>query len=145
MFRRCLSFRGAKIQTFYDGNCPLCRKEISVLQWLNRHTQSIRFTNLHSDDFTTRSVLRESTKEDLLRRMHVVKLDESGEMGKEKGIVTGMDAMRLLYKHTNGVMSCLGSLLEVPGIKFLADSAYDRWAERRFKKLRYCNDASCKL
>ena len=39
-----------EIEAFYDGACPLCRREVNFLRRIDRHGK-IRFTNIASDDF----------------------------------------------------------------------------------------------
>ena len=33
-------------EVFFDGDCPLCMKEIRMLQWMDRKNQRIRFTDI---------------------------------------------------------------------------------------------------
>jgi ligand-binding SRPBCC domain-containing protein/predicted DCC family thiol-disulfide oxidoreductase YuxK len=42
------------VEVFFDGDCPLCLREIKMLRWLDKRNR-IRFTNIAAPDFDPRS------------------------------------------------------------------------------------------
>jgi predicted DCC family thiol-disulfide oxidoreductase YuxK len=55
------------VEVFYDGECPLCMREIRMLMRLDRHG-SIRFTNIAAPDFVAAAVGKTMTE--LMARIH---------------------------------------------------------------------------
>ena len=41
-----------QVEVFYDGECPLCLREIKMLRWMDRREQ-IRFTNIADSSLST--------------------------------------------------------------------------------------------
>ena len=39
-----------QVEVFFDGECPLCVREIRMLRWMDRR-QRIRFTDISTDKF----------------------------------------------------------------------------------------------
>ena len=40
-----------KFEVFFDGDCPLCVREINFLRWLDRGRSSIKFTDIADNSF----------------------------------------------------------------------------------------------
>ncbi len=55
------------IEVFFDGGCPLCRREINLLRRWDRRGK-IRFTGISSPDFQAAEVGQ--TEDVLMARMH---------------------------------------------------------------------------
>ena len=107
---------------FYDAQCPLCRREVGVLQKLARPT--LGFQDIHA--------ARGSDlpgKEELLKSLHLQRA--SGDM------VTGLAANVAVWQHTR--FGWLWRVLMLPGIRPLADRAYTHWARRRYSRLYGCS------
>ena len=69
------------VTLFYDGHCPLCMKEISVLQRYNT-AQQLTLVDIHSDEFET--LYPQISKEAADRLLHAIL--NNGQL------VTGLDA-----------------------------------------------------
>lgn len=110
-----------KHQVFFDGNCPLCKKEITLWQKLS-HDQ-FEFINVHSLE------LDDLQKARYLRLLHI-KCADGAEL---KGIYANF---KLWRSHPIGWPSYL---LSIPGIFKLTESAYNWWAQRRYHKKYECN------
>jgi predicted DCC family thiol-disulfide oxidoreductase YuxK len=108
---------------YYDGNCPLCRKEITLLERLKDDRLSLQ--DVHTSGVVDSEAAPD--KLDMLRILHLQK--ESGEWLK------GLDANVAAWQHTR--LGWLFSILRWPGIRSIADQVYNRWADRRFCKLGY--------
>jgi predicted DCC family thiol-disulfide oxidoreductase YuxK len=106
---------------FYDASCPLCRREVALLQRIARPT--LAFQDLH----TARNKSLPS-REALLQSLHLQRA--SGEM------VTGLAANVAVWQHTR--FGAPWRLLMLPGIRALAERAYDSWARRRYARLYGC-------
>lgn len=111
---------------YYDGACPLCRKEVLVLKRLSNN--SINFVDIHQmDDVGLPS------KDMLLKRLHLRKAN-----GKW---LVGLDAN--VYAWSKTPYGVLFKILRVWPVRWLADSIYTRWADRRFKKRYKCSVINC--
>ena len=44
-----------EVEVFFDGDCPLCLREIELLRKLDKARQ-IRFTNIQAEDFDPASI-----------------------------------------------------------------------------------------
>ena len=106
---------------FYDARCPLCRREVAMLQRLARPT--LGFQDIHT---ATAEAL--PSRDALLMSLHLQR--DSGEM------VTGLAANVAVWQHTR--FGALWRLLMLPGIRVVAERAYNQWAKRRYARLYVC-------
>ena len=111
---------------FYDGQCPLCMKEIRVLRRIG--DDELRLIDVHG--LQDAAVWPGIPPEHLLQRLHL--LDDEGIYR------TGLRATVQTWCHTP--FGFLFRLLLLPGIRTLAETAYNRWAERR-----YCQRYGCAI
>lgn len=112
---------------YFDGTCPLCSKEISLLKKLIN--ESIIFADIHtlsSNDANT------PTREALLRRLHLKQT--SGEW------LIGLDANVAVWSYTK--YGFLFKILRWPILRNIADSVYASWADKRYKKRYECSICS---
>jgi predicted DCC family thiol-disulfide oxidoreductase YuxK len=75
-----------QIEVFYDGDCPLCRREIAMLRRMDRKRQ-IRFTDIAAVDFQASS--DEVSWDDLMSEIHGRLPDGSW--------IRGVEVFRRLY------------------------------------------------
>jgi predicted DCC family thiol-disulfide oxidoreductase YuxK len=107
---------------YYDGTCPLCSKEISMLKRLSN--DGIDFVDIHQvNDAELPS------KELLLKRLHLRK--SNGEW------LVGLDAN--VYAWSLTPYGILFKILRIWPIRSIADLIYIRWADQRFNKRYECN------
>lgn len=119
------------IEMFYDGDCPVCRRETRLLKKLDRHSR-IRFTDIAAPDFRTESPGR--TLGELMAEIHGRLPDGTW--------ITGVEVFRRLY-------SCVGFgplvlLTRLPLIRNLLDLGYRIFAANRLRLTGRC-DATCPL
>ena len=76
----------SEFEVFFDGDCPLCRREIDFLRWLDTR-QSIRFTDIAAEDFSESATGR--SFEQLMAQIH-------GRTANGQW-VTGVEVFRRLY------------------------------------------------
>ena len=115
-------------EVFYDGECPLCVKEIRMLQWMDRNKHRILFTDIAAPGFQAEERTGKTHDElmaEIFGRM------PSGEL------VTGMEVFRQLY----GAVG-LGFLFAPTAWPIAApafDKAYQLFAKNRLRLTGRCN------
>jgi predicted DCC family thiol-disulfide oxidoreductase YuxK len=112
-----------QLTVWYDGGCPLCRREIALYQRLDRAGR-IAFVNLASDapcpiDRTL-----------LLARFHA---QEAGQP-----MVSGAQAFAALWRATPWFKP-LGYLAKLPGVLALLERAYLWFLPRRARLVGWLN------
>lgn len=120
-----------EIEVFYDGDCPVCRREIALLKTFDRR-QRIRATDIAADDFDP-APLGKSWSE-LMAEIH-------GRL-PNGAWVTGVEVFRRLY----GAVGCrvLTKISRWPVISRSLDAGYRLFARNRLRLTGRC-DRSCRL
>jgi len=124
-----------EVEIFFDGDCPLCVREINFLKRRDRH-QRVRFTDIADPTFDPSPIGLSWDR--LMDRIHARLPD-----GR---LVEGVEVFRRVY----GAVG-LGWLLaptRVPGLRQLADWAYRVFAKNRLKWTGRCvrgPDGACTL
>ena len=108
---------------FYDGQCPLCAREIRTLRKLQRG--NLIFADIHEQPGEQASL---PSHEQLLRRLHLMAW--SGEW------VVGLHANVRAWSHTP--FGFLFKPLLWPVIFPIATRVYERWADRRYDRKYAC-------
>lgn len=111
---------------FYDGNCPLCAKEITLLRRLK--DSSLELIDIHSHEYGTLTVSK--TDIELLSVLHLKQADNTWK--------TGVDASVTAWSHTS--YGWLFLPLRWPLLKPVVDCLYQKWAHNRACKLGYKED-----
>ena len=114
-------------EVFYDGDCPLCMREITMLQRLDRKKNNLRFTNISPADFNA----EETTGLDYNTLM-----DEIHGRLPDGTIVTGVEVFRQLYGAVG--LGWLTAPTRWPGLRQLSDAAYQTFAKNRLKLTGRC-------
>ena len=114
-------------EVFYDGDCPLCMREINMLQRLDRKKNNLRFTDISPADFDAESVtgLNYNTL-----------MDEIHGRLPDGTIVTGVEVFRQLYGAVG--LGWLTAPTRWPGLRQLSDAAYQAFAKNRLKLTGRC-------
>jgi predicted DCC family thiol-disulfide oxidoreductase YuxK len=120
------------IEVFYDGACPLCLREIRMLQGRDRR-QRIRFVDIAADDFDAASV--GLSWEALMDRIH-------GRL-PDGTLVEGVEVFRVLYTAIG--FGPLVALTRLPGMRQLLDLSYHAFAKNRLRLTGRCGDGACEL
>jgi predicted DCC family thiol-disulfide oxidoreductase YuxK len=126
-----LSQPGVKVEVFYDGDCPLCVREIRLLRWLDRHDR-IGFVDIAASSFDARLVGR--THDQLMARIH----------GRLPGgeLIEGVEVFRRLYAAVG--FGPLVALTRIPGISHLLDGIYRLFARHRLRLTGRCTATTCR-
>ena len=101
---------------YYDGQCPLCSKEIAHLQ---RKNCALEFVNAHTEKNLP------IDKKALLKQLHVI--TDTGQT------LIGLDAN--IYMWRNSRSFGLARFFSLPFIYPVAKFFYNAWAKYRYKKL----------
>jgi predicted DCC family thiol-disulfide oxidoreductase YuxK len=120
------------VEVFYDGACPLCMREIRMLQGRDRRRR-IRFVDIAADGFDASSI--GPTWETLMARIH-------GRL-PDGTLIEGVEVFRRLYAAVG--FAPLVALTRLPGIRHLLDLAYDAFARNRLRLTGRCVDGTCEL
>jgi len=121
----------AAIEVFFDGACPLCRREIAWLRRLDADRGHIRFTDIDAPNFAPGAL--GTTRSELMARIHGRLPDGS--------LVTGVEVFRRLYAAVG--FGALVAVTRLPGIRHALDFAYSVFAKNRLRITGRCTDASC--
>lgn len=121
-----------QIEVFFDGDCPLCRREMGLLRWLDRRGR-IRFTDIAAPEFDPRPL--GTTWDVLMERMHVRFPDGRW--------VEGVEAFRQLYAAVG--WGPVVALTRLPGVSQALNWGYRVFARNRLKWTGRCAaDGACR-
>ncbi len=121
-----------EVEVFFDGACPLCRREINMLRRLDRR-RKIRFTDIQSPEFQSASIGR--TFEELMARIHGRLPDGS--------VIEGVEVFRRLYAAVG--FRWIVAMTHWPGISQLMNLGYRVFAKNRRRLTGRCSDGTCDL
>ena len=116
-----------EIEVFFDGDCPLCRREIGMLRRLDRR-HKIRFTDIAAADFNPDAIGIDGAR--LMEEIHGRLPDGTW--------LTGVEVFRRLYAAV-GLGWCV-PVTRLPGIAHLLDAGYRIFARNRLKWTGRCTD-----
>jgi predicted DCC family thiol-disulfide oxidoreductase YuxK len=119
-----------RFEVFYDGECPLCKREID---WLRKKDSRslIQFTDIAAADFDPEAVGRSHS--DLMARIH-------GRM-PDGSVIEGFEVFRQLYSRI-GFRRAV-SLTRLPMIRSLLEASYRVFAKFRLPLTGRCTQAEC--
>lgn len=120
-----------QIEVFYDGDCPLCIREIKLLRWMDRRHR-VRFTDIAAADFVAA---------DYGKSMPEFMDQIQGRLAGGQW-VEGVEVFRRLYAAIG-----LGPLVWVtrlPLVSQLCDVGYRVFAKNRLRLTGRCVKEECK-
>lgn len=123
---------GWRVQVFYDGDCPLCAKEIALLRRLDRR-QRVWFTDIAGPEFDAEAW--GSTQRALMDRIH-------GRLPDGRWI-EGMEVFRQLYAAVG--LGPLAWFMGLPGLRQALDWSYRVFARNRLRWTGRCTPELCDL
>ena len=121
-----------EVEVFYDGECPLCKREIGMLRRLDRR-ERIRFTDIAEPGFDAEALGR--SFEDMMARIQ-------GRL-QDGTWIEGVEVFRRLYGAVG--FGPLVALSRVWGLRQLLDAAYTVFAKNRLRWTGRCEDGRCAL
>lgn len=120
-----------EVEVFFDGDCPLCMREIELLRKLDKKSQRIRFTDIQAPGFSAEAV--GLTFQDLMRRIH-------GRL-PDGQLIEGTEVFRRLYAAVGFRRAVAVS--RWPGVSQLLDAGYSLFAKNRLRLTGRCTDDVC--
>jgi predicted DCC family thiol-disulfide oxidoreductase YuxK len=121
-----------EVEVYYDGECPLCMREIGMLRRRDQRAR-IRFTDISAEGFDAGAV--GLSWETLMNRIH-------GRL-PDGTLIEGVEVFRRLYAAVG--FSRLVALTRIPGVSQLLDLAYKLFAKNRLRFTGRCADGACAL
>ena len=121
-----------EIEVFFDGECPLCIREINMLRWLDKKNK-ILFTDIAVEGFNPEST--GVSWQTLMDKIH-------GRL-PDGTLIEGVEVFRRLYSAVG--FGWIMAATRWPGISHLLDWAYRVFAKNRLKWTGRCVDDSCKI
>ena len=124
--------RDFDIEVFYDGACPLCLREIRMLQVRDSRSRIV-FTDIAAEEFDARAIGR--SQAELMRRIH-------GRLPDGR-LIVGVEVFRRLYSAIG--FAPLVWLTRLPIVSQLLDLGYELFAKYRLRLTGRCTEESCSL
>lgn len=118
------------VELFFDGECPLCTREVGVLRRLDRKRR-VRFTDIADPAFDP-SALGLSL-DAMMARIH-------GRL-PDGTVIEGVEVFRRVYEAVG--LGALASLSRLPGLSALTEAAYTLFAKNRLRLTGRCHSAGC--
>lgn len=118
------------VEVFFDGQCPLCMREIAMLRRLDRRGR-IRFTDIAAADFEPSTLGLDM--ETLMDRIH-------GRL-PDGTFIEGVEVFRRLYAAVG--LGPVVALTRLPGVSGALDLAYRKFAANRLRWTGRCVDGVC--
>lgn len=119
-----------EIEAFFDGDCPLCAREIAMLRRWDREGK-ILFTDISAPDFDPTST--GVSFDTLMARMH-------GRL-PDGTLIEGVEVFRRLYAAV-GFRRCV-AFSRWPIVRNVLDLLYWVFAKNRLRFTGRCNAQSC--
>ncbi len=118
-----------QVEVFFDGECPLCMREIRMLQRRDR-ADRIRFTDIAAPGFDATEL--GLTQSDMMKRIH-------GRL-PDGTLIEGVEVFRQLYDAVG--FHRAAAVSRWPGVAQLLGAGYTVFAKNRLRLTGRC-EASC--
>lgn len=121
-----------EVEVFYDGDCPLCIREINMLRRLDKQNK-ILFTDIAAQGFDPEPL--GVSWQTLMDKIH-------GRL-PDGTLIEGVEVFRRLYTAVG-----FGKIVAVtrwPIVSRILDWAYNIFAKNRLKWTGRCADGACKV
>ena len=122
-----------KFEVFYDGDCPLCLKEITLLKRLDGN-QRIVFTDIATSSFNAESATGVS---------YATLMGEIHGRYEDGTLITGVEVFRQLYGRV-GFRWAMG-VSRLYGVRHALDASYRFFAKNRLRFTGRCIDETCQM
>jgi predicted DCC family thiol-disulfide oxidoreductase YuxK len=121
-----------QVEVFFDGDCPLCKREMGLMQRLDKKRQ-VRFTDIAAAEFQADQY--GLTFDDFMAEIR-------GRL-PDGTMIQGVEVFRQLYKALG--WGWLSSLSRLPGISHGLDFGYRIFARNRLKLTGRCAGGACEI
>ena len=119
-----------QVEVFFDGDCPLCKREID---WLRKRDQKrqVKFTDIADPDFD--AVLLGKTQAELMARIH-------GRL-PDGAWIEGVEVFRRLYSAVG--LGWLVAPTKLPLVRNFLNLGYRIFARYRLRLTGRCDSGKC--
>jgi predicted DCC family thiol-disulfide oxidoreductase YuxK len=121
-----------EVEIFYDGECPLCAREVNMLRRLDRRTR-ILLTDIAAPGFDASAL--GLTQAALMDSIH-------GRLPDGR-LIEGVEVFRRAYQAIG--LRPLVALTRLPGVRQSLDAAYRVFAKNRLRLTGRCSAGHCEL
>ncbi|KAE8732185.1 hypothetical protein F3Y22_tig00002237pilonHSYRG00704 [Hibiscus syriacus] len=90
-----------KIKMFYEGDCPLCMREVDMLRERNKQYGTIKFVDISSDDYSPEENQRSDYKT-VMRIIHAILFDGTVVTDVEQTRVARLSPRHFRPRHDHG-------------------------------------------
>lgn len=104
---------------YYDGACPLCRREMNVLA--KKSDDRLSLVDIHS----LKELPADMSRHDLLKVLHLQKADGQWLTGADANVAAWQSTPRGKWLRW----------MRWPGLRWVVDTVYSWWAQRRYDRL----------
>lgn len=123
--RRAESSSPHELEVFFDGDCPLCTREVSLIRKKDKG-ERILFTNIAAPDFN--ALERGFTQKELMDEIYAELPDETR--------IRGVEVFRRMYDLIG--FGQLVSVTRLFGVRQSLDGLYKVWAKHRLRLTGRC-------
>ena len=123
---------GHEVEVFFDGECPLCMREIKMLKWLDRN-QRILFTDISEPAFRP---------QEYGKGMDEFMDEIQGRLPDGQWIV-GVEVFRRLYAAVG--FKPVTSITRLPGVSHALEFGYRVFAKNRLRLTGRCTSETCNV
>ncbi|KAL1551254.1 hypothetical protein AAHA92_19119 [Salvia divinorum] len=116
------SSKNWKVKMLYDGECPLCMKEVNMLRERNEGYRTIKFVDISSDEYSPEDN-QGLDYETVMGRIHAIQSDGT--------VVKDVEAFRKLYEAVG--LGWVYAITKYEPIASIADAVYGFWAKYRLQ------------
>ena len=128
-----LSSTSHTVEVFYDGECPLCLREIKLLKWLDRKDR-IQFTDIAAADFNAADYGK--TPAQFMDEIH-------GRLPDGSPWIIGVEVFRQLYSAVGfGLLVCQPAS---PASRTPLNFGYHVFAKNRLRLTGRCTKETCEV
>ncbi|KAJ3678435.1 hypothetical protein LUZ60_002238 [Juncus effusus] len=111
-----------KIKMLYDGDCPLCMREVNMLKERNKEYGAIKFVDISSKDYSPKEN-QDLDYETAMGRIHAIESDGI--------VVTDVEAFRRLYEEVG--LGWIYAITKYEPVAKIANAVYGLWAKYRMQ------------
>ncbi|KAK9119620.1 hypothetical protein Scep_017713 [Stephania cephalantha] len=111
-----------RIKMLYDGDCPLCMREVNMLRERNKLYGAIKFVDISSDEYSPEEN-QGLDYETVMGRIHAILSDGT--------VVTDVEAFRRLYEEVG--LGWVYAVTKYEPIATIVNAVYALWAKYRLQ------------
>ncbi len=111
-----------EIKLLYDGECPLCLREVNFLRQKDAGRGKVLFVDIADDNYSPADN-GGIDYETAMGRIHAILADGT--------VITNIEVFRRVYEILG--MGWIYALTKIPVIGFIVDKIYEVWAKLRLK------------